>query len=118
MKLISVIIMAISAFELYRSWKLALKGRLSPLFAVLWGVVWIAVALFILFPALTDTLMSFAGMTSRIAFIFMVGLLILYVITYQMFIESKRNTISIARLTQRLALMEYQFRAREKEKAE
>ncbi|MBS13504.1 MAG: hypothetical protein CME19_18135 [Gemmatimonadetes bacterium] len=114
MKTMSIVIAAISLAVLVRNTYYVRSGRMSFRQALIWFVIWVSVGYGALNPSVLDRFLSLVAMEDRMVFLFVVSNLVLFVLTYYLYVGQKRSERTIARLVQELSLVRYDLESQRK----
>lgn len=114
--LLQISFVAACLLLLYFVVKLVRRGKLQLKYALLWLTLACAILACSLFPQIAFSLTHFFGFETPSNFIFVVGLFFLLAITLSLGVLTSKQTVSIKNLTQRLALLEHEYRQDAKSK--
>jgi hypothetical protein len=109
---VNLIIAVIGVLAAIQSLRLFVLDRSTIRTTALWTTLWLAIAVFGLFPAWLDALMAVTMMESRPFFISVVGVFILYRLQFRTTQEQELLQRRFGRLVQEVAVLRYQLERR------
>ena len=108
MRVINVVIFGMAFLAAFQTLRLFARDRSSIGVTVLWTLIWTAVGVFGLFPALIDLLMLPSMMRNRMFFVFVISIMVLYALTFHQTVNNFALQLQIKRMGQELALLRYE----------
>jgi hypothetical protein len=109
---VNLIIAVVGVLAAIQSLRLFVLDRSTIRTTALWTTLWLAIAVFGLFPAWLDALMAVTMMESRPFFISVVGVFILYRLQFRTTQEQEQLQRRFGRLVQEVAVLRYQLERR------
>ena len=100
------ILALLAVLNTIRSFK---RNRLSARLLFMWLFIWVCIGFFSLFPSPLKVLMSWVGMGNKLFFLTTGAIILLYVVIFYVSSSLSNMRLSIARLTQELALLRYEL---------
>lgn len=109
MRVINLLIFILSAFAVFQTARLFIQERTSFRTALFWSLVWLAIGIFGLFPALLDYIMVPTMMKQRLFFVVVIAILILYALSFRQGSENAEVKRKLGRLAQEISLLRYEL---------
>ncbi len=82
-----------------------LRGRINPIAVIFWSLVWIGLLLTGLFPEAYEFLVGLLGLVLPINFITTFSIIILFILTYQLYKRIDELNRKLTKLTQEIVLL-------------
>jgi len=106
--LISIPIALLAGVAIFLTLRRVGRDALGVRSALVWIVLWLAIALISLFPGILDGLLSLSGMQNRVSFALICSVLVLFATLYAQSARLQSMDRDIARLIRHLALVRFQ----------
>ena len=81
--------------------------------AIVWLLLWAGIGFFILFPSLLNSAMRLAQMESRMFFILIVSVFILFALLFNMNSKFDKAQRSLSKLAQEMAILNYKIESKD-----
>lgn len=107
---ITILFFLFSVFEIIRTFMRIKRETLSIRSALVWLAMWGGIGFFSIFPGLLDSVMHLAQMKSRIFFIIIISLFIIFTLLFSFVHRLDKMERSIAKLVQENAMLGYKLK--------
>ncbi len=105
MRLVNVVGLAVGLYFLVQSYRLVRRREEDVFSFLIWLIVGTALVVVSLFPGVADYVMTLLGMEMRAYTIFTLGILLAYVLMFQLFRLIWRLNRSLSKLNEELSLL-------------
>ncbi len=105
---ITLIFTLLSVLAIFLTLKSLKKDLMGIRSALVWLFLWIGIGFFSLFPSLLNSMMYFAQMESRMFFILVIAVFILFALNFNLSSKMEKMERNIARLIQEMAIKNYE----------
>jgi len=111
----TIILASVSLLAIYISYLRIKSDTIGIRSAVVWVLLWISIGFFSIFPGLLDAAMSIVQMESRMFFILIFSVFILFALLFNLSSRVDAMQRNIAKLIQEIALLNSQLKKDKKE---